>query len=44
MKSHIEVLIVTAVNSETCGDLVDKAKAQGIKVIAYDRLIRDCDL
>jgi len=44
MKSHIEVLIVTAVNSESCGDLVDKAKEQGIKVIAYDRLIRNCDL
>lgn len=44
IKSHIEVLIITAVNSETCGALVDMAKGKGIKVIAYDRLIRNCDL
>jgi len=39
-----DVLIIVPVNSESAGIIVDYAKARGIKVIAYDRIIKNCDL
>ena len=44
IKSKADVIIIVAVNSNTAGALVQVAKKNGIKVIAYDRLIRNCDL
>jgi D-xylose transport system substrate-binding protein len=39
-----DVLIIVPVNSESAGIIVDYAKARNIKVIAYDRIIKNCDL
>ena len=39
-----DVLIIVPVNSESAGIIVDYAKARDIKVIAYDRIIKNCDL
>ncbi|MFB6318590.1 sugar ABC transporter substrate-binding protein [Saccharicrinis sp. FJH54] len=46
LKSNIDVLIIAPVNSETCGVIVNEAKQQypDLKVIAYDRIIKNCDL
>ncbi len=41
---HVDVLIIMPVNSETAGKIVNYAKQEGVKVIAYDRIIKDCDL
>lgn len=39
-----DVLIIVPVNSESAGIIVKYAKAKGIGVIAYDRIIKNCDL
>ena len=44
IKEEVDVIIVVAINSETAGALVQVAKKNGVKVIAYDRLIKNCDL
>jgi D-xylose transport system substrate-binding protein len=44
IKAKVNLIIVVAVNSNTAGALVQVAKKNGIKVVAYDRLIRNCDL
>jgi D-xylose transport system substrate-binding protein len=44
IKDKIDVLIMIPVNSETAGRVVDRVKSAGIKVVAYDRLIKNCDL
>ena len=44
IKEKVDVIIVVAINSETAGALVQVAKKNGVKVIAYDRLIKNCDL
>lgn len=46
LKNKIDVLIVAPVNSETCGVIIKEAKQKDpdLKVIAYDRIIKDCDL
>jgi len=45
-KDKIDVLIIIPVNSETAGLMVDNAKRtkEGLKVIAYDRMIKNCML
>ena len=43
-KDELDVLIIVPVNSESAGIIVNYAKARGIKVIAYDRIIKNCDL
>ena len=40
----VDALIVIAVDSEKAADIVNLAHKNGIKVIAYDRLIMNCDL
>ena len=40
----IDVLIIVPVNSKSAGIIVDYAKVRGIRVIAYDRIIENCDL
>jgi len=36
----VDVLVIAAIDGESLTNVLDKANAQGIKVIAYDRLIR----
>ncbi len=43
-EGKLDVLIIVPVNSESAGIIVDYAKAFGVKVIAYDRIIKNCDL
>ena len=46
-KNKVDVLIIIPVNSETAGLMVDNAKRsskEGLKVIAYDRLVKNCML
>lgn len=43
-EEDIDVLIIIPINSETAGRIVDYAKSQGIKVVAYDRIVKNCDL
>jgi D-xylose transport system substrate-binding protein len=40
----VKVLIVVPHNGKTAATIVDSAHKAGVPVIAYDRLIRDCDL
>lgn len=44
LKSGVDVLIITPVNSESAAKYVKKAHENGVKVIAYDRIIKNCDL
>lgn len=44
VKSKVDVIIVVPINSKGAASLVQVAKKNGIKVIAYDRLILNCDL
>lgn len=44
LKKDIDVLILVPVNSNTAHVIVDKAQEEGVKVIAYDRLVKDCNL
>ncbi|MFC2113379.1 substrate-binding domain-containing protein [Bacteroidota bacterium] len=43
-EGELDVLIIVPVNSESAGIIVDYAKAREIKVIAYDRIIKNCNL
>jgi D-xylose transport system substrate-binding protein len=43
-KEKLDVLIIVPVNSDAAGKLVDYAKSRDIDVIAYDRIIKNCDL
>lgn len=40
----VDVLVIVAHDSEEAAKIVKKAHESGIKVIAYDRLIKNCDL
>lgn len=40
----VQVLVVVPHNGKVAATIVESAHKAGIKVIAYDRLIRDCDL
>ena len=44
VEQGIDVLVVDAVNANTAAAIVRIAHARDIPVIAYDRLIRNCDL
>jgi len=43
-EDKIKVLIITPQDSEKAKSIVDYARSKGVKVIAYDRLIKNCDL
>ncbi len=43
-KDKLDVLLIVPVNSDAAGKLVDYAKSRDIDVIAYDRIIKNCDL
>jgi len=40
----VKVLVLNAVNGTTAATIVRAAHAKGIKVIAYDRIVKNCDL
>lgn len=40
----VNVLVVVPVNGDTASEIVDKAHKAGIKVLSYDRLVRNSDL
>lgn len=40
----VDVLIVISADQDKSGDIVEMAHQKGVKVIAYDRLIKNCDL
>src|SRR5579859_6875600 len=40
----VNVLVVVPHDGKSCATIVESAHKAGIPVIAYDRLIRDCDL
>lgn len=40
----VDVLIVVAANQNTAGGIVREAHNYGVKVISYDRMIKNCDL
>ena len=40
----VQVLMVVPHNGKTAATIVDSAHKAGVPVVAYDRLIRDCDL
>ncbi len=44
LKANVDVIIIVAINSNAAGALVQMAKEKGVKVVAYDRLIMNCDL
>jgi D-xylose transport system substrate-binding protein len=44
LKDRVKVLIIVPENSEKARDIVNLAKQHNVKVIAYDRLILNCDL
>jgi len=41
---NMDVLVIVPVNSESAGIIVDYAKVRDIHVIAYDRIIKNCNL
>ncbi len=41
---HMDVIVIVAVDSEALSDVVKKAREAGIKVVAYDRLIRNANV
>ncbi len=43
IEKRVDVIVVVAVDSEACKDIIRKAKEEGIIVVAYDRLIRNAN-
>ncbi len=41
IEKKMDVIVIVAIDGLSLGDVVQKAKDQGIKVISYDRLIRE---
>ncbi|MBQ9926362.1 MAG: substrate-binding domain-containing protein [Lachnospiraceae bacterium] len=44
IQKGMDVIVIICIDSQALKESVDKAKAEGIKVIAYDRLIADADV
>jgi D-xylose transport system substrate-binding protein len=44
IKNGVNVLVIMAVNAYTAAEIVRDAHNAGVKVIAYDRMINNCDL
>jgi D-xylose transport system substrate-binding protein len=44
IENGVEVIVIIAVNQNSAAAIVRKAHDKGIKVIAYERLINNCDL
>lgn len=39
----VDVIVVVPIDSKACSDVLKKAKDAGIKVVAYDRLLMNCN-
>ena len=44
LKKNIDVLVIVPVDSRRASGIVSLAHQNGVRVIAYDRIINDCDL
>ena len=44
IEQGVDVIVIICIDAETLSEEVKKAKNAGIKVIAYDRIIRDADI
>jgi len=44
LSQGIDVLVIVAVNTESLSPVVQQAKKEGVKVLAYDRLIMNADV
>lgn len=44
IQKGMDVIVIVCIDSQALKESVEKAKAEGIKVIAYDRLITDADV
>lgn len=44
IEQNVDVIVIICIDADTLSEEVKKAKNAGIKVIAYDRIIRDADL
>ena len=44
LSQGIDVLVIVAVNTEALSPVVEQAKREGVKVLAYDRLIMNADV
>lgn len=44
LSQGIDVLVIIAVNSDSLSPVVDQAKKEGVKVLAYDRLVTNSDV
>lgn len=40
----VDVIVIVCIDSESLSDVISEAKSDGIKVIAYDRLIKNADV
>ena len=41
---EVDVLVIVAIDAESLGDVLEEAKAAGIPIIAYDRLIKNANV
>lgn len=44
LSQNVDVLVIIAINSDSLSTVVDQAKAEGIPVLAYDRLINNSEI
>ncbi|MBO5292222.1 MAG: substrate-binding domain-containing protein [Lachnospiraceae bacterium] len=44
IEKKMDVIVIICIDSDSLKDVVKKAQDEGIKIIAYDRLIRDADV
>ena len=44
IEKKVDVIVIVAADSDGLTEVVDKAKKEGIKVVAYDRLINNADI
>lgn len=44
LSQNIDVLVIIAINSDSLSTVVDQAKAEGVPVVAYDRLINNSEV
>jgi D-xylose transport system substrate-binding protein len=44
MLQGVDVIVVVPQDAKAVGTIIEKAHKAGIKILAYDRLVKDCDL
>ena len=43
IQKDVDAIVIISIDGNALGDVVKKAKSKGIKVIAYDRMLNNCD-